>query len=106
MKGKLPDKIKVRNIVYKVSLQDKVFDDDGNSAWGTTGYAECEMNILKSLPYQKQVETLFHEITHAILEQSRYDICNDESIVDPVGKTLEAAVRDNWKTWGEIFESH
>lgn len=103
MRKKLPKKIKVGNIVYKVSIKDKVIDDDGRECWGTTGYQECEISIMKRLPYQKKVETFLHEVTHAIFEQAKSDICNDESIVDPIGKTLEQVIRENKKMWGDIF---
>lgn len=103
MSKKLPKKIKVGNIVYKVSLKDKVLDDDGEKCWGTTGYQECEIAIMKSLPYQRKVETFMHEVTHAVFEQTRSDICNDESIIDPVSKMLDQVLHDNPKLWGDIF---
>lgn len=78
-------------IVYRTSPV-----DNGQLVWGYTDYEHAKIVINSDLAGQKQRQTLMHELVHvAIHESGRDDLCNDETLVNPLGNVLFSMIAFN-----------
>ena len=75
--------------VYEVSTDsEKLIWKSSTPAWGMTWYREKAIYIDKSLPKDRKIETIRHEITHAVIFETQFTHnkkYNEEDMCDLVG---------------------
>lgn len=74
-------KIKIRNIDWEVKLS----DTQGAVLEGNLGmcvYMQNEMHIAKNSKPDTRVETLYHELVHALLSESHYNMILKDALGD------------------------
>jgi hypothetical protein len=74
---KIPDKVRVAGIEYKVSLT----DDFSDVKIGTIDYHNAEILIKTDVAVDVQKWTFYHELLHAMLTAIGYKV-NDKIILD------------------------
>lgn len=88
---KIPKKIKVGGITYKVKQVNKLCDDEM-----THGYQDQAGEIIqlkKSLSEGYKEKVLMHEIVHAIFDFLMWD--HDEKKVERLAQALYMLIKDN-----------
>jgi len=70
--NRLPNRIRVNGIEYKVKVVKRLEDND-NSLWGISLYKKNKIKIRKGLTNQKQQQTLMHELTHVMFHEMGLD---------------------------------
>ena len=63
---KIPKKVRVGPLVYKVRYDPNLRTDKGEMLFGTTLFSEQEIVIFPHLSHEKKCETFLHELLHAI----------------------------------------
>ena len=90
---KIPKKLKIGNLIYKISE----LDDSDDTHFGKS--TEREQWIRLSTQFsseEKRVETLFHEIIHQILDRCSYvDESKDEKLIDCLANGLYQVLKEN-----------
>lgn len=72
---KIPKKINVLGVPYKIVLKDKLIDPQGNISeshvgWCNEGKGTIEIATSNIFCERLREQTLFHELTHAIMYES------------------------------------
>ena len=94
MEMKIPKKLKVGSVDYEVRLVQHCGTNDDFGLWRPQGIIEIAnqaggYEVSKS----KKMQTLMHEITHAILSaMSKEDLNDDESFVNTFASFLSEAI--------------
>ncbi|MCM0583526.1 ImmA/IrrE family metallo-endopeptidase [Weissella diestrammenae] len=71
----------------------KVVDND-EYIWGLTVYSTNTIYLKESLNHDRKIETLVHEMTHAILFESGYKD-HTEDMARTIGKLLYLILKEN-----------
>lgn len=87
---KLPKKVKVGPVVYKVLFEPGLFTE---SKYGKLMRPQGEIHLLPNLPVELQWSTLLHEVTHELLEQAGFE--QSEQVADIIGYGMAAFIQDN-----------
>lgn len=95
---KIPKKLKIGGFIYKISRDTNVADH--SSSFGTTINGRQVINITRDVPFQKQEQTLLHEILHAVwfvygLKEAGYKSEQQEHIVDALSHGIYQVLKDN-----------
>ena len=91
---KLPKKLKISGINYRVKQKKHPrLSKEGEAYYGTESAGKCVINIEKSHPSQRQMDTLLHEIIHVISYGLKINL--DEGEVTRLGTGLFQVLRDN-----------
>lgn len=96
-----PKVFKVSAFDYKVTVVDKIVDDeDGTESWGQIVYEDYEITVQKDQPSASiAVDTLLHELIHAVWHNTdlRGEVGAklEERIVRNLSSGLIALFRDN-----------
>lgn len=98
---KIPKKVKVGAITYKVKQVDKVnrLDEVGYITTGLWEPLESVIYIDKNLEEQQKLHGFIHELIHAIFDHCGIE--QDENKVDLIATALHMIIVDN----PEIFEN-
>lgn len=90
--------IRIGAIDWTVSIEDRL-DEDDRWCLGITRWGPQVLGIRREMHQQTQLQTLFHEIMHAILRQGGVDsVLQDgrsEAVAESAGYGLMALFRDN-----------
>lgn len=82
-------RVEIGGIEYKIYFSDYVEIDDDKNYKGKITYTLCEIELLKGMNIQTQMQVLAHEIVHAMLKQANLDEEHeDEDFVDRLSKQL------------------
>jgi hypothetical protein len=95
--------ITINNLDYDVQMSDKNDKDIGDGVRGIILYEELIIKLLKTLPDELKVETLYHELCHALCEQSSFNNMLMEKLgdngyeifIDSLSKALYTLVHKN-----------
>lgn len=95
-----PKVFKVSAFDYKVTLVDKIVDDDGSESWGQIVYEDYEISLQREQPSPSTAaDTLLHELMHAVWHntdlQGEVGPGLEERIVRNLSSGLIALFRDN-----------
>ena len=94
---KIPTKIKIGEVEYKVSEKKFYFNDNIS---GNINYNLAQINIRKTLSSKEKEATFFHEIAHGILKELEFNhpkispFRSNEDFVQEMGLTLRKAFLD------------
>lgn len=96
----LPKKIKVKNVVYTIEYTDKKLEtQDTGFCFGYIYYIEKKILIYtKNRTKVDILETLLHEILHAILEKNQalsLLVLNQEEFISTLSTDLTQVLADN-----------
>ena len=93
---KIPEKIKIGGATYSIVLKHLDKSDEGFSRFGETDYLQEIITINSDYPQERQEQTLFHELMHAVFfESSNSEESSDERLVDSTGLMLYQVFKDN-----------
>lgn len=67
--ARLPDKVHIGPIEYKVTLAHEVKSEGGEDLFGKVSFRYTEITIVEKLALPMRWQCLFHEITHVFFEQ-------------------------------------
>lgn len=87
-----PDKVKIGAIQYKVAYVPDLKDEKGKLD-GRISHSRTEINVDAGMSHQATVQTLLHEIVHAITTQIGKR--TSESEVDALAYGIYQVIRDN-----------
>ena len=77
---KIPDKIKIGGIEYKIEFIDEIKDNIHTSEYiGRVLFREQKIKILNSYPIEKKFRVMLHEIIHVLDEDYKMEI-NEENL--------------------------
>ena len=77
---KIPDKIKIGGIEYKIEFIDEIKDDIHTSEYIVRVlFREQKIKILNSYPIEKKFRVMLHEIIHVLDEDYKMEI-NEENL--------------------------
>lgn len=88
---KIPKKIKVGGIHYKVKLVNQI--STGTDYCGLCNESNTTIEILKNYKRHVQEEILLHELLHAIF--SHCDLEQDEHLIEVLAQALHMVIKDN-----------
>lgn len=72
---KIPDRIKIGGIEYKIELIDEVMDDIHTAEYiGRVLYKENKIKILNSYSDEKKFRAMLHEIIHVLDDDYKIEI--------------------------------
>lgn len=94
-KMKIPKKVKVGGITYKVSEVNCVESPNEDKSWGRITYSQSEIRILNKLEQKQKELTLIHELIHALF--THCNIEQDENKVKLISTALYMLIKDNPK---------
>lgn len=93
--------IKVGGSHYEIILKDlNTREDDKNGqqlGWCVIGENKIEVN--NQIAYERQAQTLVHELMHAIFFEAGLNLENEEDLVNRIGLILYQVLKDNDFTW-------
>ena len=95
---KIPNKVKIGNVVYDIKLSDEVILMDNKRAYGQIDFNFHTIKIDNSLQdIQGQEETFFHEVFHGIVHQRNfdYDKTDEENITEELARGFHEFIKDN-----------
>ncbi|MGC4375745.1 hypothetical protein WD019_02220 [Fictibacillus sp. Mic-4] len=100
----LPTEVKIGAMRYSIELVPKLHEH--RSLYGEVNYSQQTIIIADDISNQRQVNALFHELTHAILfETGDFDLCDDEEFVRRFSNLLTQIFADNeWLTKGVLCD--
>lgn len=92
---KIPDKIKIGGIEWKVELVKEALDDINESATyvGRAVFKENKILLLNSYPVEKQFRTLLHEIIHVLDDDLKIGF--EENAICRLEAGLYQVLKDN-----------
>lgn len=93
----IPEKIKIGIYEYVVKEVDSPIIIDNQLCKGSIAYDDLVINIKNSIPYDKKIQTLWHEIIHGIIRDWGVNINGDdeESKVDWISTGIVQVIKDN-----------
>jgi Zn-dependent peptidase ImmA (M78 family) len=92
----MPDTVRIGILDYEIRERKGLRQDADPKACGRFNYAEQAIDLETELPQPFKRVVLWHEIVHAILEQSGHcDYKHDESLCDALSYALVQILRDN-----------
>ena len=101
---KIPEKIRIGSMDYKVLLTDKMIVRDGVQCYGCIDSEEHVIEIDRTArDIQGQEQTFLHEVVHGIMLDRNINLTDypdEETIVNEIAKGLHQVIRDN----PEIFK--
>lgn len=94
MDFKIPEKLIVGSIEYKVDLKDSIDKEEDFGWWSCDGTIEIARSVGRvAVSESRKRQTFWHELTHAILHQmGKTDLNDDESFVNTFSSFLSGAV--------------
>lgn len=90
---KIPKKLNVCGIPYKVEEQHPVLIAEGQTVWGHIDFGRCLIRLDRDLNPDKKVAVLMHEIIHAIDEATGIGIGEEDT--DRLANALVDTLRRN-----------
>ena len=94
--NKLPEQIEILGVMFKVREVPVVNKD--SLAKGEIDYLACEITIDESMPQDLKMQTLFHEIMHAICDLTgNYEIGENENAVQGLATAMYCVLKANPK---------
>ncbi|MBU7455687.1 ImmA/IrrE family metallo-endopeptidase [Leuconostoc fallax] len=95
-KFKIPKSIKVGAIDYKIEITHLDKNDNGDILLGQCDYITNTIQINEESSKERQEQTLYHELVHALFfESSNNEFQDNERLVDSVGLMLHQVVKNN-----------
>lgn len=92
----IPKSIKVGGVNYKIEIMHLDKNDDGEQILGYCQYLDNVIQINEDASPERQEQTLYHELVHAIFfETSNNEFQDNEKLVDSVGLMLHQIVKNN-----------
>jgi hypothetical protein len=93
----IPDKLRIGPYDITVEKLDSIPDDDGATLWGTYNHGKLLIQITRSQPNLLfAVDTLFHEIYHAIYVNTGLGYgSSEEHVVSALASGMTQVYRDN-----------
>lgn len=90
---KIPKRLKIGNLTYSV----EELTDSNQTHFGKASRTEQKIWIAKNLPSEdRKIMTLFHEITHVILDDASYESeSSNEKIVDLISSGFYQVLKEN-----------
>ena len=96
-------KVKLDNVNYTIEMTDKTNKDLGDNTRGIVYYEDLKILLDKNLPDDLIIQTLYHEISHAMCAQTSFnDMLADklgdngyEIFIDNMGKLLYDIIHNN-----------
>ena len=89
----IPKKIKIGNLTYIIKISNKREEQD---VMGSTYIKTQDIIISRNIKREKQEETFFHEIIHAILEDMRErELGDNEKFVHGMARILYQSLKDS-----------
>lgn len=89
----IPSKVKVGGLVYDVSFEERLLDDENTKVYGIIDYNNLTIKLEKLYSQQKNEQSLWHEIVHAICVE--YNVEIEDEDVDRIGCGLYQVIKDN-----------
>lgn len=90
---KIPEKIKIGNLTYKIN---DLTEDTEDDFFGRSYSFQQWIKLSPRLSQECKEETLFHEIIHLLLEQGGHkEASRDEKIVNLLANGLYQVLKDN-----------
>ena len=98
----LPKTVKVGAVNYEINIVPNFRED--HNLYGQCVYADARISIAGNLPYGRTLQTFFHELTHAIInEASEHEINENEAFIERFSNVLtQVAVDNGWLTKGVL----
>ena len=87
------DKIKIGGIIFKIKCVKKLIGANNVKYDGWVKHSKSHIKIEKNLEIQCYLQTLFHEIFHAIFTHLGRE--DDEKTVDSLAYSMLQVLRDN-----------
>lgn len=96
----LPESVRVGAVNYAVEFVDNLRKD--NDLYGQCIYAETRIRIAADTTAERQIQTFFHELTHAIAnEAGEHEINENEAFIERFSNILtQVAIDNDWLTKG------
>lgn len=92
----IPERVTIGPIVYTVEQPESIVSEEGNQNIGQIRYAEGRILIKAGMPPVKEAVTFWHELTHAILENTGQGEDN-EGLVDALSYGIvDLFQRNGW----------
>ena len=94
---KLPSSVKIGVYTYEVKEVDGPILVNGRTCTGSIAYEDLVIEILKEMPYQRKMQTLFHEIQHGLYDSVSisYEKSSEEEITDCLATGWLMLMMDN-----------
>lgn len=91
---KIPKKFILGGIDYTVEEVDSLNKSQDFGYWTSNGQIEIANTVSsKQVSESRKRQTLWHEVTHAILHQmGEYELCDDERFVNTFSSFLSGAI--------------
>lgn len=90
---KISEQVKVGAYAYQVTWHDELRNDQDVRLRGQCDHSAGAIRILRGQPADREVETFFHELIHAVECAWNLDLTEDE--VAGLSLGLTATLRDN-----------
>lgn len=96
---KIPNRIKVGGITYQILIEPIERSESGNLLLGQTNNIDNTIRINSKSAPERQQQTFFHELMHAVaFESSNTELYDDERTIDSVGLMLYQVFMDNFSS--------
>ena len=94
IKNHLPDQIVICGIKYKIVCAETVNKEELER--GEIDYMKCQILIDKTMPQDLQVQTLIHEVLHAVFDLTgNTELAADEKAVQGIATALYCILTQN-----------
>lgn len=80
------DRLRIVSINFDVVYKNPVLDDSNNTLCGQITHEKLTIEIDSAMPYEKQLESIFHEVIHGIFW--KMSISQDDEIRKDVEDTV------------------
>lgn len=98
---KIPKKIRIGSVDYKVKFTNKTIVLNAREAYATIDFDHHLIKINSNLAdLQHQEGSFLHELFHGIIRERNLDIKDEEHVVEELARGLHQVLRDN----PEIFK--
>lgn len=96
-------KVKIGNVNYKIEMTTSADKDMPKDTRGIIFYEQLRILLDKELPNELKEQTLYHELSHAICEQTSFNNMSMEKLgdngyeifIDSLGKILYNFIHNN-----------
>ena len=107
---KIPKRLNIFSTMYDVVVVDKLNDVDVDGEkylWGSILYDDCEIRIYKAKDNSaRDVQTLFHEIIHAIMNKTTIEKYISEKYREDFIDVLATGLFDTLERNGLLADGH
>ena len=99
---RIPDHVKVGGLIYDISFEDRLLDDENTKVYGIIDYNNLTIKLEKLYSQQKNEQSLWHEIVHAVCVE--YNVEMEDEDVDRIGCGLYQVIKDNPALFSDMVQ--